>query len=250
MPLATPAPRSRLRAYWRFYRSALTRFDVHSSFLSAWLGTVVDNDQWFYAFDDLPQWLAQKGAPLRRADRPALSQGHLLFKIIAAAAPRNMAFCLPSNYIPLYLSQRALGARDNAVYLSQPLADSRLQQLPALGQAASLLPDEQSLLHWLTKQGRLALLVVDAQSWDRASPDFFSQLLPFMESDGQLIVLNNHACPSAEARWELWHKLPAVTQSVDLYGLGVLFFRRDWKSCRHWSFVPYIFKPWRIGLWA
>lgn len=240
----------RLRAYWRFYRSALTRFDLHSSFLSAWLDRVVDNDQWFYAFDDLPQWLEKNGAPLRRADRPAVAQGHCLFKIIAAAAPRNMAFCLPSNYIPLYLSQRALGNRDNAVCAMPPLADPRLQRLPALGQAARLLHDEQSMLDWLAGQQRLALLVVDALSWEKASPGFFSKLLSYMSPDGQVVVLNNHACPSAETQWTAWRELPTVTQSVDLLRLGVLFLRPEWKSRRHWSFISFVKKPWRIGLWA
>lgn len=250
MPVAVPPFGYSLRAYWRFYRSARTRFDLHSTFLSTWLSAVIDNDQWFYAFDDLPRWLAKQGAPLRRADRPAIALGQLLFKIIVAAAPRNMAFCLPANYIPLYLSQRALGARDNAVCSMPPMTDPRLQQLPAVGQAARLLHDEQSLLDWLAGQGGLALLVVDAQSWEKASPGFFAQLLQYMAPDGQVIVLNNHANPSADACWETWRELPTVTQSVDLFSLGVLFFRADFKSRRHWSFVPFVKKPWRIGLWA
>jgi hypothetical protein len=250
MPLAAPALWYRLRAYGRFYRSALTRFDVHSSFLSAWLDRVLDNDLWFYAFDDLPQWLAQKGAPLQRADRPAVSLGRLLFKIVVAAAPKNMAFCLPSNYIPLYLSQRALGARNNAVFLPPPFADARLQQLPAVGQAARLLTDQQALLSWLEAQGQLALLVVDAQDWDRASPDLFLQILPYVNADSQIVILNNHASPSATARWEAWREIPSVSQSVDFFQLGVLFFRPDWKTRRHWCFVPFARKPWRIGLWA
>ena len=49
-----------------------------------------------------------------------------------------------------------------------------------------------------------------------------------------------------------WHKIMAhsdVTLSVDLFDIGIVFFRKE-LSKQHVAYLPYKYKPWKIGLFG
>ena len=48
-----------------------------------------------------------------------------------------------------------------------------------------------------------------------------------------------------------WHDIkshPAVTLSIDLYFIGLVFFRKNQSAKKDYTICPWLWKPWRVGL--
>lgn len=51
--------------------------------------------------------------------------------------------------------------------------------------------------------------------------------------DSVILVRDPHAIPERDARWNALRTLPEVTLSLDLYRVGVLLFRKEFKAKQH-----------------
>ena len=52
-----------------------------------------------------------------------------------------------------------------------------------------------------------------------------------------------------QSAWKNLIERPEVTLSIDLYDVGILFFKKELTK-KHVSYIPYKYKPWRIGLFG
>ncbi|MBK8348457.1 MAG: hypothetical protein IPL08_12845 [Saprospiraceae bacterium] len=51
---------------------------------------------------------------------------------------------------------------------------------------------------------------------------------------------------------QAWHSIISrndVTLTIDLYDIGIVFFRKE-LSRQHISYLPYKYKPWKLGLFG
>ena len=51
-----------------------------------------------------------------------------------------------------------------------------------------------------------------------------------------------------EAAWAEIKAHPRVRLSIDLYAFGVVFFRSENKVPEHFTLIPWLWKPWAVGL--
>jgi hypothetical protein len=49
--------------------------------------------------------------------------------------------------------------------------------------------------------------------------------------------------------WQAIKKHPDVTLSIDIFDIGIVFFRKE-LSKQDIKFIPYKYKPWKIGLFG
>lgn len=58
-------------------------------------------------------------------------------------------------------------------------------------------------------------------------------LLPLLQPDGMIVVPAIYAAPEATAQWRQLCQSDAVRMSIDLFGMGLLLFRQEFKERQH-----------------
>ena len=76
---------------------------------------------------------------------------------------------------------------------------------------------------------------------------YFETCLEYLHNDSVVIIADIHWSDEMEQCWEQLKKHPQVSLSVDLFHLGVLFFREELKEKKDVSLVRARLKPWRLG---
>lgn len=61
----------------------------------------------------------------------------------------------------------------------------------------------------------------------------FEKLLPILQADKVLVIPNIHATKKSSQTWELIANSGKVKLSIDLYKMGLLLFRDDFKEKQH-----------------
>lgn len=71
----------------------------------------------------------------------------------------------------------------------------------------------------------------------RAAPtlNYFEQILPHLQEHSVLVFDDIHWSAEMEAAWHTIQKHPAVTLSIDLFFLGLVFFKKDFKVKQHFT---------------
>ena len=61
----------------------------------------------------------------------------------------------------------------------------------------------------------------------------FNKYYPHMLPNCTIVVSGIHKTERHSAKWTRLHKHPKVQMSIDLYGIGILFFRKEFKEKQH-----------------
>ncbi len=61
----------------------------------------------------------------------------------------------------------------------------------------------------------------------------FNKYLPHLKANGGCMVAGIHKTKRHSAKWLRLRKHPKVMMSIDLYGVGLLFFRKEFKEKQH-----------------
>ena len=76
---------------------------------------------------------------------------------------------------------------------------------------------------------------IDGNHRQEPTERYFRELLPKMNNDSILIFDDIHWSREMEAAWETIKKDPAVRCSVDLFFIGIVFFRSEFKEKQHFT---------------
>lgn len=79
--------------------------------------------------------------------------------------------------------------------------------------------------------------------------DYFEQCLERATEKSIFLFDDIHWSKGMEAAWEEIKAHPQVRLSIDLFDLGLVFFRNEQKEKEHFSLIPARKKPFAIGLW-
>lgn len=267
----------RIRQFLRFYLAADTRFQVHSPFVFEFSNAVLEDDRWFYAFEDVEAIRArmlksdvilnmtdygasddgkapvQKQVPLRRIARVAASspaQGRRLFRLAEWLKPRRML---------------ELGASVGvgAMYLAAAVRDARLLSLEGseacthvaranlgilnLNHRADVIQGVfgDTLPRALQALGMADLVFVDGHHRQMPTVSYFEQCLPYLHERSVLVFDDIYWSPEMTTAWQQIKQHPRVTLSIDCYDLAFVFFNPDIKEKQHFRLVPSAWKPWK-----
>lgn len=61
----------------------------------------------------------------------------------------------------------------------------------------------------------------------------FNKYLPHIKNNSCMLVAGIHKTKHHSGRWKRLYRHPRVMMSVDLYGVGLLFFRKEFKEKQH-----------------
>ncbi len=266
-----------LQRYWWYFWRAKTKYDVHSPFVAQLMASVVDDDRAFYAFsaiEYLRQALLQDATLLDIKDFGAGSKvnpnpqrtvrniaqysavppavGQLLFRLVHFSKPKKILELGTSLGIStLYMSAAAISAQIITIEGSPAIADKAKEHFRKLnasnvenycGQFETLLPLA------LEKLEKLDFLFLDGDHRPGASLKYFDQCLPYAHHHSVFVIADIHWSAEMEQAWAILRQHPRVRLSVDLFFVGLLFFRQESKEKEHFTLIKSNLKPWRIGL--
>ncbi|NUO02721.1 MAG: class I SAM-dependent methyltransferase [Saprospiraceae bacterium] len=262
--------------YLKFYFRAHTKYDVHSPFVADFLEHTFGDDRWFYVFstaETLRKRLLQDRTELTITDLGAGSAvfdsnhrrlcdlvrhtavspelGRLLFRIADWHKPATLLELGASVGISaIYQASAALDGKMIAIEGDPVLAQLARQHLKEAGlkQVAVLEGDFQSTLPGaLLQLGKLDYLYVDGDHRADHTIAYFHQCADHAHSGSLFVFGDIHWSADMERAWDTIRRDSRVTISIDLYHLGLLFFRKENKEPQHFTLIQVGRKPWRMG---
>lgn len=265
----------RISSVLRYYRKAKSIYDVHSPFLYELLEAVMRDNRSFFTFEQAEglraYWLRQKapiylsdvGAPSKVFNQSERTAGQIVRA--SAISPRvgRWLFRLALHLRPQYLLELGTNVGLSSIYLHGADRRAALHTIEGATEIAKMAQHsfqavkatEQLQLHLgtfdqqippvLESLPRLDFLFMDGDHRKSATLRHVRTCLPKLHHDSVVVIGDIHWSPDMEAAWEQLKQLPEVTLSVDLYEIGLLFFRSELKIVQHWTIIPTPWKPWR-----
>lgn len=130
-----------------------------------------------------------------------------------------------------------------------PLAKQTLQALfgkdgpkIALGRFSDTLPNV------LDDLSEIDLVLFDGDHSYRATMEYFHQISPNLSAEAIIIVDDIHWSEGMLQAWTEMQKDKSISLSIDLFHLGILCKTPAMATKQYFSYVPWVYKPWRIGL--
>ena len=247
----------RLQLLWRYLKylgRAQTIYYIHSPFVYNFAINIIKNTRWYYAFEDIEQ-LRQKllsnktlidtqdfgaGSVMSKNNRRSIKKvaqnvavrpkiGRLLFDIVHHFKPNTILELGTSLGISsLYLAAANQSAKvftiegcpETARLAQQNFDALKVQNIElSVGQFDKILPEV------LKKVTQLDLAFIDGNHRKIPTLDYFEQCLSYANNKSIFIFDDIHWSKEMEEAWEQIKTHPKVTVSIDLFFIGIVFFR-------------------------
>ena len=109
---------------------------------------------------------------------------------------------------------------------------------------------EDTLVPTLKKMQSVDLAFIDGNHRYTPTVQYFEQILPYCTEDSILVFDDIHWSEEMEKAWQYVQQHTAVTLTVDLFHMGIVFFSDSVSTKAHRQFIEYRYKPWKIGLFG
>ncbi len=266
-----------LQQFLRYYWRAATIYNTDSPFIYDFYTNVLNDDRQFYAFgwiDSYRQTLLHNTASINVSDFGAGSQrlattsrriadiaqtsvsprwqGEFLFRLVNWLQPTtkleigtSLGITTLYQYFPNTQSQ--FYTLEGCPQIAN-IAQQQFQKYPNAPQTVVGNFDE-TLAPTLERLQRLDYAFIDGNHRLEATLRYVNACLPYTHENSVLVLDDIYWSPEMRQAWQQVRQLPNVTLSIDLFKMGLIFFRPTHTAPQHYTLIPYRFKPWRIGLW-
>lgn len=260
----------------RFYWDAVTPYQVHSPFFYAFIKEVAFNNKHYYIFDKiehLKNHLKQNDELIEVKDFGAGSKVNDSNKrsissiLTSAAIPHNKAkvlFHLVRHFGCKQILELGTNLGIGTSYLASPSSQSHVTSIegcPNIFKLAThnlnqfgfnnirLINDEFSnaIENLVSENAVFDLIFIDGNHSYDATWKYYS-LLKSCHSNNAIIVIDDIFW--SKGMNEVWQKIRSqkeVAASIEMFDLGIIMMDKNTPK-KHFSLVPYLWKPWKIGL--
>ncbi len=266
-----------LRRFLSFYFRARTIYDVHSPMAADFLREVVEDDRRYYAFNVIEalrqrllrrqneQVTIQDYGAGSRVDQSQVRRLSSIARYSAISPPTGRLLFRTVRYFhPDTLLELGTSLGISTLYLATPDSKSKVITIEGCPNTASqaaanfkklgignisLLngPFAEKLPAALASIPRLDLLYLDGDHRRGASLDYFQKALEKAYPESVFIIADIHWSKEMEQAWQEMVRHPAVTLSIDLFQVGLLFFNKNMREKQHLRIVRARWKPWHMG---
>lgn len=266
------------RQFLRFYPAAGTRYQVHSPFVFEWANAVLEDQRWYYAFDEIERIRSKmlhspvvldvvdfgavaangasikRRAPLRQLARVAASsaiQGRRLFRLANWLKPARMLELGTSVGIgAMYLASGARQAQLITLEGSEACAHVARTNLEMIGLNRQVRvmggPFAETLAPALGALGPVDLVYFDGNHRQATTLQYFEQCLEHAHAGSVFVFDDIYWSAEMLGAWHAIQGHVRVTLTVDCFDLGFAFFNPDVKSKQHFQLLPARWKPWKM----
>ena len=237
---------------------------VHSPFVFAFITRVLNDRRHFNAYDQVEalrrrllankEWLEVEdfgaGSTLSKTNRRTIAR----IAKYAAKSPKysQLLFRIVHYYQPATILELGTSLGISAAYMA--LANPKAKVITGEGSAAvaaratrhfqelglehiNLVPGnfDDTLSHILESQRSIDLAFIDGNHRMEPTLHYFEQILP-KTTDTSVIILDDiHWSEGMEQAWQQVKDHPSVTLTIDLFFIGLVFFRQDIKVKQHFT---------------
>lgn len=262
-----------LKYYWR----ARTRYDIHSPFLFDFAENVLEDDRRFYAFSQIEAWrdrlkadttkveLTDFGAGSRVNRAKSRSIGSLVRHSANNPYTCRLLFRIVNHFKPKTLVELGTSLGISTAYQARALHAGRLVSIEGCPAVAMHAKDtfrftettgvdmrlgrfDELLPKVLAEIRQLDYLFIDGNHRREPTLHYFLQCLEFSHPDSIFAFGDIHWSRDMELAWNDIKSHPSVTLSIDLYFIGLVFFRKNQAEKKDLTICPWLWKPWRVGL--
>ncbi|MCX6316293.1 MAG: class I SAM-dependent methyltransferase [Bacteroidetes bacterium] len=179
----------------------------------------------------------------KNAAKPARF-GQLLYRMVKNYQPATIlelgtSLGITTAYLTLGQPQATIitmeGAAAVAARASRHFSELQLQPVrQVLGNFDETLP--ALLQEWQPGTGKAADFVfIDGNHRQEPTERYFQQLLPFINNDSILIFDDIHWSAEMERAWATIQSHPSVRCTIDLFFIGIVFFRKEFTEKQHFT---------------
>lgn len=255
-----------------YYLKAKSIYGVHSPFLYELIKESLEDSRNFYAFDHIERIrerllmdhtpidiydfgagsAASKQKNVKQIAKSALTSPYFcrfLFKLTNYLKPQKVlelgtSLGISANYIAAAAPSAQIisleGDPNIAAYAKSVLSKTSVEV--RIGQFA------KTLNKALEDLGKVDLAFIDGNHQKDPTIEYFESILPFIDADSILIFDDIHWSNEMQEAWEIIRKHPQVKASVDLFFMGIIFFRKEIKERVHLNIIEHKFKPFYTGV--
>lgn len=243
--------------YLKYRKEAVTKHAIHSPFVFDFITKVIEDKSTFAAFSEIEDYrldllsnrnqieIVDFGAVqgrkgyitklervkniAKRSSIPA-RQGQLLYRIVNHFQPKNILELGTSLGVSsLY---QAMAAPD-ALFIGMEgcaatahYAEKGLLELMPDKKYSMIIGNFNSMLHQaLDKYPTIDYCFIDGNHAYKPTITYFSQLLPHLHKDSVVIFHDIHWSDDMELAWEEIKRNPKVSVTIDIFHMGIVFFR-------------------------
>jgi predicted O-methyltransferase YrrM len=252
--------------YLRYYFNASNGrgHGIHSPFVYDFVRQVLMDKRMFYAYppiEALRQSLLQDNRQLEIRDFGAGSRQYTnsvrRVKDIARSSLKSakfgqLLFRMVNHYAPLQVLELGTSLGITTAYLASasPLARiTTMEGAPAIAATAQANFEALGLSNINLVEGNfddtlpgvlgnmenIDMVFIDGNHRYAPTVAYFEQILPCMRESGFIVFDDIHWSSEMEAAWNKIQQHPAVTLTIDLFFIGIVFFRTEQKVPQHFS---------------
>ncbi|NND07622.1 MAG: class I SAM-dependent methyltransferase [Saprospiraceae bacterium] len=268
----------KIRSLWKYYRQARTRYDVHSPYLSDLVESVIRNRKHAPIFDSIEaqrkmflrdQELIRKqpfGAGSHAFERPLVKVSKVAEMSLAPRCHGMLYHHLASMLRPRNVLELGTSLGISTAYLFSGWPHANLVSLEGdenlVSRAAASLQTlfseqrpkivlgafSQNLPWVLAELRELDLVLIDGDHRYQATLDYYQQIKPYLSKHAIVVIHDIHWSAGMSKAWSELQKDKEVKLSVDLYKMGLLCRSEALTVKQSYTYLPWMFKPWRVGL--
>jgi len=253
-----------LKEYFKYLFTASSAHGIHSPFVFDFIETVLKDKRDFYAFEEIEKFrkkmyhdskvitVEDLGAgslhaqQLQREVKDIAKNagrnekfGKLLFRIVDKFQRKNIlelgtSLGLGTHYLAMANKTGNVttieGSQEIAKFAASGFAESDLNNIvQETGNFDDVLDDV------LQKNKPFDLIFIDGNHREEPTIRYFKQVLPFINEDCILIFDDIHWSSGMKKAWETILADQQVRLSINLFFVGMVFFRTDFKEKQHFT---------------
>ena len=243
-------------AYLRYLFVAQTKHAIHSPFVFSLLTTVIKSRKQFYAYkqvENIRKDMLESKTEITVTDRGAGSSvlpfGKRKISAIAKASSKpakyaQLLFRLVDHFQPATILELGTSLGISTLYLASPSSKSKVVTIEGCPNTAAVAREnfdklkisnvellegsfDDQLPTAIEKLGVLDLVFIDGDHRKAPTLKYFEQCI-LKAGDRSLFILDDiHWSDEMEEAWEVIKKDKRVTITIDLFFLGLVFFRKE-----------------------
>ena len=246
-----------VKSYVSYWFKAKTRFKIHSPFVFDLIETVLkDRDIYpgYKEIDEYKKQLSKNKSIIETTDfgkggndgKPLTSFAELGKLVRMRSQQKKQArllYRISRRFQPSTILELGTAAGFSASYIKFPVPDGKIITLEGCDSLANIARKtfddlqiqnveirtgdfENSLPGTLKDLGKLDFVFIDGNHRKNATLKYFSQCIEWAHEKSLFVFDDIHWSPGMAQAWEIIKNDPRVTLSIDLFWLGLVFFRK------------------------
>lgn len=249
---------------YKLHASNAKGHGVHSPFVYDFIRKVLMDKRRFYAYETIEacrkELLKDKrvlhvedfgaGSRLRKTNQRTISEiahsslkpkkfSQLIFRIVHYYAPQNIlelgtSLGITSAYLAAANEKAFVNTMEGSSAVAE-IAQSNFEKLQLKNIAITVGNFDNTLPAFLAKENQLDFVFVDGNHRYEPTMRYFEQLLAKVHENSIIIFDDIHWSKEMEDAWKAIQQNPKVMVTIDLFFIGLVFFRKENKVKQHFS---------------